>query len=157
MNCIIIIRAPNEKMQFVANAIIGSFRDISHEVGTTRRMAELEKLVHREQIGFISYDLLTDEAYWSPSTYQILKLDSKKGGGGYEMLRSLFAPAEQRRLDKNRSRAVESGKPYIDKFKFTNAEGERGVLQLDITVIKRDDSVMTNYFGSIRVLSMDES
>ncbi len=129
-------------------ALVGSFRDITDEIAHENRLSELEILIDHQDIGFYSYDVLADRAYWSPSTYRLLRVDPRKKAS-FKLIHSMVDSSDQDRFLKHRENTLTTGAPYQDDFKITTADGRKKVLAVGMSSTHNSDGVVSNYFGSI--------
>ncbi len=134
-------------------AIVGSFRDVTDEIATDRRLMEVETLIDREDIGFYSYDILTDVAYWSPSCYRVLRVDPKNEAS-FELIHAMVDEEDQDRFLQHRERTIEKGRPYRDDFKITAGNGSRHVMTVEMSASKDGQDRVSNYFGAITLTSL---
>ena len=131
-------------------AIVGSFRDITEEKAFETRASELEVLVDHQDIGFYSYDVLTDTAYWSPSNYRLLRVDPRKEAT-FKLIHSMVEPEDQDRFLKHRENTLSTGAPYQDDFKITTGDGRKHVMTVSMSSTSNSDGIVANYFGAITV------
>ncbi len=135
-------------------SLVGSFRDITIEKAFETRASELEVLVDHQDIGFFSYDVLTDTAYWSPSNYRLLRVDPRKVAT-FKLIHSMVAPEDQARFLKHRQNTLSTGAPYQDDFKITTGDGRKHIMTVSMSSTNNSDGVVTNYFGSITIRPPD--
>jgi two-component system CheB/CheR fusion protein len=131
-------------------SLVGSFRDITTEMANETRLAEIETIIDRDDIGFYSYDVLTDTAYWSPSCYRVLRLNTKKAPS-FKLIHSLVDAGDQDRFLEHRKKTLAKGTPYEDDFKLTTGDGRKRIMTVNMSATTNDEGTVTNYYGSITV------
>ncbi|MEM9583574.1 MAG: chemotaxis protein CheB [Pseudomonadota bacterium] len=131
-------------------ALVGSFRDISAEFSTQKHLHEVEAIINEGDIGFFSFDVLTGDAYWSASTYRVLRVDTQTPGS-FELVHKMVDPADQDRFAAARQDTVENGTPFVEDFKATLGNGDKAVITINMSATKRDDGQVTDYYGTLTV------
>ncbi len=136
-------------------AVVGSFRDITAEVATSTRLREVETLIDRRDVGFFSYDILTDVAYWSPSNYRIMRVDPSVEAT-FKLIHSMVDVEDQPRFAKHRERTIKKGRPYRDDFKLTAGNGSRHMMTVEMSTARNEKDEVSNYFGSITLKPLND-
>lgn len=131
-------------------ALVGSFRDITAEKTHETRASELEILVDHQDIGFFSYDVLADRAYWSPSNYRLLRIDPRKPAS-FKLIHSMLDPSDQDRFVRHREKTLSTGAPYQDDFNITTGDGRKQIMTVRMSSTSNSDGMVSNYFGAITV------
>ncbi|MEM7472021.1 MAG: CheR family methyltransferase [Pseudomonadota bacterium] len=131
-------------------ALIGSFRDVSSEKLTETRLAELETKLDTEKTGFVSYDVLIDRGYWSPSVYTLLKLDPEIEAD-FKHILGMTVKADRPRFKAKRQKMMTDGEALNDTFKLKSGDGTIVDMTLSMDVTRNKSGQVTNYFGTMKV------
>ncbi len=96
--------------------VVSTIRDISlrkeaeNELKRSRqRLRDLQRLAG---LGTWSYDMQTDEVYWSEETYQILKVSHAEAHPGKDLYRSLLHPSDLPLFEQALTSSIENGAAY---------------------------------------------
>jgi two-component system CheB/CheR fusion protein len=131
-------------------SLLGVFREITQEVTTNRLLDEITSLQSEFDIGFFSYDSITETSFWSNNVNSVLGLPADSVGD-FDTFASCLEPAEKKRFLRLKSDAFETGKPINEEFKTNSKTATKGppAVSMQLRPSIDADGKLQSYYGTI--------
>ncbi|MBI1905432.1 MAG: EAL domain-containing protein [Rhodocyclales bacterium] len=100
------------------------FHDITPIRDSEQRLAEAASLAH---VGHWEWKPATGELRWSAETFRIFGLEPHSVTPTLELFLEHVLPEDREHIQFAIKQALESGDPYLAEFRFTRADGTRGI------------------------------
>ncbi|PTX54374.1 two-component system CheB/CheR fusion protein [Litoreibacter ponti] len=128
--------------------LIGTFRDVSDEVLTEARFEQMQKLNVKSGMGFMSYDVLTQHAFWCPTAYSVLGF-SPDQKPGYDTLVVRLHPDDIEAFTKLHRDALTSGAGFDTTVRVVGPSEEFRVNIIVDTTLDQTGNC-THYYGTVK-------
>ncbi len=129
--------------------VLGMFRDVSDQVEQEMLLKRFDRLQTEDEVGFFSFDVLTERAYWSSNMAKILGVPDG-ATPAYTTFRDIIVPEDREKFIRLRSDALKKQESVNADFRVQTGKSPERVLNLRFFVGDVRDGQVVNYFGEIR-------
>lgn len=131
--------------------VIGTHTDINDYKGIERQLRERELILNQAQhvarLGSWSWNVETDEVWWSDELYRIAGLSLQQAAPPFRQQRHLFTADSYERLREASNALLADGTPYSLELTILRPNGEQRLVQARGEGLPADDGRITRLVG----------
>ncbi len=135
------------------SASIGTVQNITEQVHAEEALRESrERLLTAQRIarmGFIDWNIKTNEVYWSDETYALYGIDSEKQKADLDLMIGLVHPDDRDYVKENIYMALKGKKDYDIVYRNIHPDGKVIWLHAQAELVRDDKGEPESFLGSV--------